>query len=92
MKKYDKEIVEQMRQYFGQLSEKDKRHYAALEVQKLGFGGKKYISEILNISRPRIDRGILDLTDKKRYEQIPVDKQRRIGGGRKKKKKNIQNY
>lgn len=86
MKKYDKEIIEQMQQYFSQLSEKDQRHYAALEAQKLGFGGKTYIAEILSISRPRIDRGILDLTDRKRYEQIPVEKQRRIGGGRKKKK------
>jgi len=86
MTKYNTEIEQKMKLYFSQLSEKDKRHYAAVEAEKLGHGGKTYISLLFKISRTRIDRGINDLIDPKFYEQIPANKQRREGGGRKKKK------
>jgi len=86
MTKYNQEIEQKMILFFSQLSEKDKRHYAAQETLKLGRGGKSYISFLLDISRPRIERGIKDLTVPELYEQIPLGKQRRAGGGRKKKR------
>ena len=86
MTKYNTEMEEKMKLYFSQLTEKDKRHYAALESEKLGYGSKTYLSLLFNISRARINRGIKELTNPEFYEQIPANKQRRIGGGRKKKK------
>lgn len=86
MMKYPTTTEQKMRLYFSQLSEKDKRHYAGLEAEKLGYGGKSYISLLFKISRTRIDRGIQDLADPTFYGEIPNNKQRRHGGGRKKKK------
>ncbi len=40
MKKYDEEVEQQMRSFFETLSEKDKRHYAAIEARKVGYGGQ----------------------------------------------------
>jgi len=39
MKKYDAELEQQMRNFFETLSEKDKRHYAAIEARKVGMVG-----------------------------------------------------
>ena len=85
MTRYNTEIEQKMLLYSSQLSEKDKRHYAAVEASKLGYGGKSYLSSLLKISRARINRGIQDLSTAELYAQIPLDKQRRVGGGRKKK-------
>jgi len=41
------------------LSEKDRRQYAAIEAEKLGFGGKMYISKLLSMSRRTLNKGIL---------------------------------
>jgi len=87
MTRYNQETESKMKLFFNQLNEKDQRHYAAQEAIKLGYGGKKYIGELFNISQRRIKRGEEDLNNLSRYEEIPPNKQRRIGGGRKKKKK-----
>ena len=50
MKKYSAKIENDMKIVFNRLNEKDKRRYAAVEVNKLGHGGKKYISELLGIT------------------------------------------
>ena len=86
MTKYKQKIETQMILYFSQLSEKDQRHYAAIEAIKLGYGGKKYISDLFNISESRIRRGEKELNNPVLYSEIPTGKQRRSGGGRKKKK------
>lgn len=85
MTKYDAEIEAQMQQYFQSLNQKEKRHYAGLEAMKLSHGGKKYIGDLLGISQYCIRMGILELTDPTINAQIPIGKQRRPGGGRKKK-------
>lgn len=36
---YDTSIEQEMKKFYGTLSEKDKRHYAAIEALKLGYGG-----------------------------------------------------
>lgn len=86
MTRYNQEVEAQMRLLFSSLNEKEKRHYASQEASKLGYGGKKYISTLLGISEARIRRGQAELTNKEKYAEIPVGKQRRQGGGRKKKK------
>lgn len=83
---YSLEIEEKMRLHFAGLGEKDQRHYAALEAEKLGHGGQRYVSKLFSINVERIYRGSKELKDPTFLTQIPSGKQRRAGGGRKKKK------
>jgi hypothetical protein len=71
-----------MRKFFNTLSEKDKRRYAAIEAQKLEYGGISYIARVLGCSRTTIHQGLSEL------EALPEDRPldariRRAGGGRK---------
>jgi hypothetical protein len=81
---YEPQIEQLMKQYFSRLPEKERRQYAAIEAQKLGFGGRMYISRLMPINRHALNKGIRELLDKNLYDQIPKGKQRRVGGGRKK--------
>lgn len=81
---YDTETERLMRLHYSRLSEKDQRHYAAIEAQKLGWGGKCYILNLLGLSSRTLYKGIWELMDEEKYGQIPKGKQRRAGGGRKK--------
>ena len=86
MTRYNQEIEIQMQLHYSQLREKEKRHYAAIESIKLGYGGQKYISDLFNLSAYRIRTGIKELSNTSLLDDIPQGKQRREGGGRKKKK------
>jgi hypothetical protein len=80
MKKYPKEIEEQMSNLYKSLTEKDRRRYAGIEATKLGHGGISYICEIFECDYSGVSRGQKELT-------TPLDKnnkrQREEGGGRK---------
>ena len=82
VKFYDKTIEDLMRLHYTRLSEKDRRQYAAIEVLKLPYGGQTYLSNLLNISRSTIRKGVSELLDNTSYDEIPKAKQRRTGGGR----------
>jgi predicted HTH transcriptional regulator len=84
IKQYDTETETLMQLHYSRLSEKEQRHYAALEVIQLGHGGQLYIRKLLNVSQKTIEKGIRELKDPAFYSQIPIGKQRRKGGGRKK--------
>ena len=86
MTKYNQETEQKMLLHFEQLLEKDKRHYAAIEATKLGYGEIRYISNLFKISEYRIRIGIKELNNPELIESIPKGMQRRPGGGRKKKK------
>lgn len=60
---YPAHVEKGMRKYYGMLSEKDKRWYAAVEALKLGHGGKRYIyiSTLLGCSHRTILRGLKGL-------------------------------
>jgi len=88
-KVYPTEIEEKMQLHFSLLNEKDRRHYAAVEALRLGYGGKKYIGKLFKIGQARIRNGIAELNTPTLLSSIPVGKQRRSGGGRKKKKRAI---
>jgi hypothetical protein len=79
---FDETTKGRMRSFFGTLSEKDQRRYAALEAQRLGHGGIKYISEVLGCSTKTIRRGVdeLDMLD----NDPAAGRIRRPGAGRKK--------
>ena len=47
IKPYSEEIEAKMVLYYQSLSEKDRRRYAAIEAEKLGYGGISYIARLL---------------------------------------------
>lgn len=61
---YDEEATDYMLLFYENLSEKDQRHYAAVEAKKLGHGGIDYISKLFGISVKTIARGLDDLEKK----------------------------
>ena len=78
----DTATEQNMRDFFATLSEKDQRRFAALEARQLGYGGVKYVAEVLNCSRRTIERGLAELDD---LTNDPAAGQvRRPGAGRKK--------
>lgn len=82
MTSYPEATEQLMQRFFNTLSEKDKRRYAAIEAQKLGHGGIRYIASVLGCSRTTIHEGLAEL------ETLPQAggyqrRQRQEGGGRK---------
>ena len=61
MKGYNEKIERLMYIYYMGLSEKDKRHYAAVEAAKLGHGGISYIAELFGCCRQTIAIGLEEL-------------------------------
>ena len=66
---YAQYIEESMVSFYDSLSEKDKRRYAAIETKKLGYGGQRYISNLLNCDEKTIQQGLLDLTSEKELKK-----------------------
>lgn len=81
---YSDQAKKAMQLYCSSLPEKDRRHYAAVEAIKLGYGGTTYISKLLDISRRTVIGGVKELKSRTLLQQIPPKKQRRPGGGAKK--------
>jgi hypothetical protein len=80
--KIDTSISEQqMKLYYESLSEKDRRRYAAIEAQKIGYGGMQYISKLFKCNYRTIRQGCADL---KQFDLISNPRIRNPGGGRKK--------
>ena len=71
-----------MQLHYCRLSEKERRQYAALESLKLGRGGITYISNVLGVSRGTIIQGRKEFST----HSIQELRQRKEGGGRKKKR------
>lgn len=80
MNPYTEEVENLMKTMFLRLSEKDRRRYAAVEAQKLGWGGKSYISQLLGIDSRSICQGLVDLTE---AQDSAAGRIRKQGGGRK---------
>lgn len=80
MVRYDEEIRTQMQKLYDSLNEKDKRRYAAVEALKLGYGGKKYICDLLGCNLRTLNQGISDLNNE---DAIRLRRIRKKGGGRK---------
>ncbi|MCK5537302.1 MAG: hypothetical protein KAI79_10770 [Bacteroidales bacterium] len=69
--------------FYCTLNEKQRRLYAGLEALKLGEGGDRFISELLNLNIKTVARGRKELLG----ENFEIDTVRSSGGGRKKKSK-----
>lgn len=65
--KYPGRVEVHMRNFYLSLSEKDRRRYAAVEAEKLGFGGATYIAELFGCDPKTIQHGSQDV------EQLPTD-------------------
>jgi len=52
---------------YGSLSEKDRRRYAAVEAEKLGYGGVQYIADLFDCEPDTIRHGAQDI------EQLPAN-------------------
>lgn len=63
-RRYDADTEEYMILFFENLSEKDQRHYAAVEAKKLGHGGISYIARLFSISERTIQQGLEELVKK----------------------------
>lgn len=61
---YDKDTEEYMILFSENLSEKDRRHYAAVEAKKLGHGGIEYIARLFGLSAKTVARGLEELSKK----------------------------
>lgn len=63
MEAYCVEVEAKMRKFFGWLSEKDRRRYAAVEAAKLGHGGVEYIAGVLSCDPKTIRQGLKELQE-----------------------------
>jgi len=80
--RFDAATEQNMRDFFATLSEKDQRRFAALESKQLGYGGVKYVAEVLGCSRRTIERGLAELDEL--ANDPAAGRVRRPGAGRKK--------
>lgn len=80
MEKYTSDVEKKMQDFYKNLSEKDKRHYSAIEAMKLRYGGIEYISSLFQCSRQTIYTGLKELEEQ---TLLPTSRSRIIGGGRK---------
>lgn len=79
--KYSEETEVKMKLFYGSLSEKEKRRYAAVEADKLGHGGQRYICNLLGCSPTTLRVGRAEILE---GSVNPKEGIRRAGGGRKK--------
>ena len=80
IKKYSSKIEVKMRNFYNSLSEKARRRYAAIEAEKLGYGGASYIRELFNCDNRTILHGKQDLGKDLSKENARI---REVGAGRK---------
>lgn len=85
---YSDEIKATMKKFFETLSEKDRRRYAAIEAMKLGYGGQKYICEILGCDPDTVKSGVEEFADGIVAGEARI---RKPGGGKKKLIETIEN-
>ncbi len=86
---YDEEFLEKQQLYYANLPEKQRRHFVALEYERLGVGSKRYVARVFGCQRQAINRGLQELAAEN--YQCDYSRQRGAGGGRKKKKPPLSN-
>ena len=69
--------------FFASLNEKQKRHFAAIEANELGYHGVTIISKLYDIHPHTIRSGQKELLENE-SNRLPDDQIRKSGGGRKK--------
>jgi hypothetical protein len=77
MEAYSADVERKMKRFFGWLSEKDRRRYAAVEAAQLGHGGVEYIARVLECDPQTIRHGLRDLEG---AEDLAAGRIRKKGG------------
>jgi hypothetical protein len=77
MEGYAVDVERKMQRFFGWLSEKDRRRYAAVEAAKLGHGGVEYIARVLECDPQTIRQGLHELEE---AEDAAAGRIRKKGG------------
>lgn len=86
---YASDFLEKQLSYCASLPEKQRRHFLALEYERLGVGSKRYLARIFGCDRKTINKGLQELSAN--HYQGDYSRQRRVGGGRKKKRLQLSN-
>jgi hypothetical protein len=73
---YSPQVELSMRSFFDSLTERDRRHYAAVEAMKLGHGGVVYVASVLRCSERTVRRGLEELDEP---SALPAGKSRKKG-------------
>lgn len=74
---YSAKVERQMKRLFQSLNERDRRRYAAVEVEKLEHGGLEYIAKLFACDPKTIRRGIAELESE---DSLASARQRKKGG------------
>lgn len=74
---YSREVEQRMITLYESLNEKDRRRYAAIEANKLGYGGQAYIVQLLGCDHKTLQRGLAELDD---LPDLPPGRIRKKGG------------
>lgn len=82
--RYSAEELTYLRAFIDGLGEKERRHFLALQYKRLGKGSQRYLAEVFSCSRITITRGCRELK-LGLADGLDYSRQRRRGGGRKKK-------
>lgn len=64
---YSADVERHMQALYRSLSEKDRRRYAAVEAEKLGYGGVQYVADLFECDPDTVHRGHEDV------QQLPID-------------------
>jgi hypothetical protein len=84
---YKPEELELKLLYYKSLPEKARRHFLALQYEQLGIGSQRYLSQVFSCGRKTITKGKLELSGAL-GATVDYSRQRKKGGGRKKREKN----
>lgn len=79
---YEPEFKVKQQAYYKNLSEKQARHFLAMEYLRLGVGSQRYLARTFSCSRDRILKGVRELVSSD--FKADYTRQRKAGGGRKK--------
>lgn len=74
---YSPEVEKRMVTLYESLNEKDRRRYAAIEANKLGYGGEAYIVQLLGCDYKTLQRGLRELDNP---PDLPPGRIRKKGG------------
>jgi len=77
IERYSPETEQRMIVLYQSLNEKDRRRYAAVEADKLGYGGQSYIGNLFGCDHKTLQRGLEDLDDP---PNLPPGRIRKKGG------------
>jgi DeoR/GlpR family transcriptional regulator of sugar metabolism len=79
---YADDFLEKQLSYYFSLPEKQRRHFLAMEFERLGARSKRYLARVFGCARQTIRKGVRELAENN-YEG-DYARQRMVGGGRKK--------